>query len=891
MKLISVTALFIFLLTHVIYSQWIPIDIGTSNTLNCVKFITPSTGWIVGEKGSIFKTTNGGISWIHQTSNTQNNLSYICIFDSLTAYISGYSGEFLKTTNGGTTWVKTLYNPSSSIISMFFGDEKCGWAVGYDGLVMRTCDGALTWSVTQLGNTPLLSVYFRNENIGFITASNGIYYKTTNGGVNWIKYSLANSDWLFDIRFESEQIGLMVGGLTGVSQSIYRTTDGGTNWVKQSTLSNKFLCGVHFYGNNRCIAVGTEGEIILSSNNGQSWQRQSSNFTSQLNSVTNSNDSVLFVVGENGTLLTNRPVPFLKLSNPFGGENFFTNTKTKIKWSYGQIDKIRIEFSSNNRRSWTCIVDSLSTFSEQYVWDIPDVTSDSCFVRITSCDTNQVSLASVNARPFMIREPVSTWFPISQGWTQTSNAVKFADCNYGWIVGSGGKIVATNDAGETWITQNSGTNSNLSSIWTFDSNTVFVSGYQGILLKTSDGGKNWNQTYFGSDVDIVSMFFLNREVGWAVGYYGRVLKTVDGGATWSSQTINSNILTTVYFLDAFTGFTAGADGSFYKTTNGGTSWTKKNITNGSVEWFFGISFSTQRNGVAVGGFAGSSQMIYQTTDKGATWVRRTPVSTNFLCGISFVDALNGWAVGYKGEIIKTLDGGGTWSRQGAVSNAQLNAVGILPNGNAVAAGENGAALIYRSFSTQPWLYLIKPNGGDVFKIGTYQKISWYGELVPFVKTEYSTNGGTSWVLIADSVSGNSGSYNWLVPNSPSNECLLKISSSDNLAISDISQSIFTIALGTGIEELNRPVNYAVKQNFPNPFNPVTTILYQIPVSGNVTIKVFNILGDEITTLVDEYQNPGSYQIKWNGTNYPSGVYFYDIRSGGFQAKKKMLLLK
>ena len=85
--------------------------------------------------------------------------------------------------------------------------------------------------------------------------------------------------------------------------------------------------------------------------------------------------------------------------------------------------------------------------------------------------------------------------------------------------------------------------------------------------------------------------------------------------------------------------------------------------------------------------------------------------------------------------------------------------------------------------------------------------------------------------------------------------------------------------------------YDLAQNYPNPFNPSTTIKYQIPNAGNVTLKVFDILGREVTTLVDEFKNEGRYEVNFNAGKLASGVYIYSIKSNDFTASKKLLLLK
>ena len=103
---------------------------------------------------------------------------------------------------------------------------------------------------------------------------------------------------------------------------------------------------------------------------------------------------------------------------------------------------------------------------------------------------------------------------------------------------------------------------------------------------------------------------------------------------------------------------------------------------------------------------------------------------------------------------------------------------------------------------------------------------------------------------------------------------------------------------TGLNKISSevPESFSLSQNYPNPFNPTTKIRFSIPQVGNgrdrsARIIVYDILGREIQTLVNEQLSPGTYEVEFDGTNYPSGVYFYTLKTGNFLANKKMILLK
>jgi aldose sugar dehydrogenase len=96
---------------------------------------------------------------------------------------------------------------------------------------------------------------------------------------------------------------------------------------------------------------------------------------------------------------------------------------------------------------------------------------------------------------------------------------------------------------------------------------------------------------------------------------------------------------------------------------------------------------------------------------------------------------------------------------------------------------------------------------------------------------------------------------------------------------------------TGINGQHSTVSFSLSQNYPNPFNPVTSIKYEIPSASFVTLKIYNVLGIEVATLVNETKQQGSYQAVWDAVKHPSGVYFYEMTAGDFKERRKMVLIK
>ena len=120
---------------------------------------------------------------------------------------------------------------------------------------------------------------------------------------------------------------------------------------------------------------------------------------------------------------------------------------------------------------------------------------------------------------------------------------------------------------------------------------------------------------------------------------------------------------------------------------------------------------------------------------------------------------------------------------------------------------------------------------------------------------------------------------------------LYISVRDGIQIDSLSQPFHT-DFGLGVDDDSSiPKNFYLSQNYPNPFNPSTKIDYKVSVQGLVSIKIYDVLGNEISTLVNEEKSVGKFEIEFNGKDLPSGIYFYQLNAGNFITTKKMILLK
>jgi photosystem II stability/assembly factor-like uncharacterized protein len=382
-----------------------------------------------------------------------------------------------------------------------------------------------------------------------------------------------------------------------------------------------------------------------------------------------------------------------------------------------------------------------------------------------------------------------------------------------------------------WTAQSSGTINDLHGVSFVDASTGTAVGSLGTILSTTTGGSTWIPRSSGTTEDLLDVSFSDANRGTVVGFSGTILRTTNGGASWTPQSSGTmNNLFGVSFSDANTGTAVGQFGTILRTTNGGTNWTPQS---GTAENLRGVSFTDANTGTAV-----AFRDIIRTTDGGANWALQTSGSTSLLYGVSFTDANRGTVVGASGTILSTTDGGATWTPQVSGTTELLDGVSFVDANRGTAVGTNGTILS-------------------------------------------TTDGGATWI---PQTSGTTWGLRAVSFTDPITGTAVGLFGTILLASDG--------ALDVREEEISHPPNdFALEQNYPNPFNPSTTVRFSLPRSGHVALRVFNILGETVATLVNEELNRGTYSTRWNPRGIASGVYFYRLEVGEFVGTRKMLLLR
>jgi len=295
----------------------------------------------------------------------------------------------------------------------------------------------------------------------------------------------------------------------------------------------------------------------------------------------------------------------------------------------------------------------------------------------------------------------------------------------------------------------------------------------------------------------------------------------------------------VFFYNAETGWVVG-DSVILKTTNSGVNWYIQSAD--TMKSLYSVYFINSNTGWITG------SRTLKTTNGGTEWVQKV----NRINGrsIIFVNEYSGWVVGGSYKLNKSTDGGETWH-----SGSLNNEVKSPP-------------------ATYTCISFINENTG------------WFTSSHSFGgRILMTTNNGLNW--------------NTDYPTTRDRRLygVFSISSGVGWAVGENGTILKRDAI-TGIENIGSklPSSYSLYQNYPNPFNPVTKIKFEISSEvksqkSNVKLVIYDILGKETTTLVNEQLQPGIYEVTLDGSNLPSGIYFYQLRSGDFVNTKKLILLK
>jgi len=540
----------------------------------------------------------------------------------------------------------------------------------------------------------------------------------------------------------------------------------------------------------------------------------------------------------------------------------------------------------------------------------------------------------------------ATWVPQTSPVNATLYDVGFASEQLGIAVGSGGIVLRTTDGGTSWTQINAGVTAILRKLKIINPLNVWAVGDGGNIIHSSDGGMNWVTQPSGVSRTLYDVDFMDLDIGWAVGDGPSILKTTNGGQLWGQLAPPAGSGTSwgsVSFQNALRGYVVSRSGVVLRTTDGGQSWwTLTNHLN--LGWGPSLyAIKAKPDGEII--CCGSRGTLTASQNDGATWTSLTAnlppqyvrQSRNVIATIPGRESPEKECI-----IIAHYD---SYSPSASAPGANDNASGT----SAVIE----AARVCREFAFHSTVTFIAVSAEELGMYGSSDYALRAREqgkqIVGAINGDmigYPVTGDTARLVIGSYVTRNRLIDSALAYNVRYNIGLTLVPVIDQTGASDYgpfalagydaldvaeataeeiwggadpyyhktTDTMDKLSLGlirrgaqlmlAAVAELAVPEErvssaplpspipeqLVLHQNFPNPFNPSTTIRYGLPVRSHLTLTVFNTLGQQVAVLQNGEQGAGYHEVRFDGSGLSSGVYFYRIQAGDFVQTRTLLLL-
>lgn len=454
-----------------------------------------------------------------------------------------------------------------------------------------------------------------------------------------------------------------------------------------------------------------------------------------------------------------------------------------------------------------------------------------------------------------------------------------------------GGILKTTNGGNNWEIQVSG----LEFLVSLDyvNNKLFAFGNSNIFLLSTDFGNSWILKNHNMS-SIASSFFINENTGWISGWPSQIQKTTNAGTNWFIQYSEAiaHPVVDVYFVNQSIGIALiYGTGNIIRTSNSGLNWNVV-FTGGTYENSIRKIFYIDNKFYVVGGTlsTGYSKILY-STNQGLNW--RDDSSSIGYCGntIFFIDSNSGIVAGNNGWVYRTTNGGNNWIRQ-IISNSfsSVNFFFINPNTGWV-VGDNS---IYKTTNggwdipTQPTLIHPPNNITILYDTLTFNWSNSINAVTYNLQISIDTNFITT-IVDTNFIYNTFLFRRILIPN----VYYWRVRANGIIGNSLWSLKRKFTYLSTGITQINSsiPKSFKLYNNYPNPFNPVTQIIFDIPKLANAQLLIYDVTGKLVETLVNQKINAGNYKVNFDGSKYSSGIYFYQLVTNDFNETERMILIK
>jgi len=530
-----------------------------------------------------------------------------------------------------------------------------------------------------------------------------------------------------------------------------------------------------------------------------------------------------------------------------------------------------------------------NTNAQRRLYDIHFPSPDSGFA-IVNNRVFRTTDAGANWELYTIRQnQFDFWLSLKSVYFPQQDIGYVGGTRYTSLGGTTSKIYKTTNRGESWREQLSDGPGELNSVYFLNSDTGWAVGWgdwsvdNAIVFHTSDGETWATQAIIPSTGSLTSIRFIDSNTGWAAGKksssIGFIVKTTDGGNNWDIQAIDTiPPLNDIFPLNQDTCLAAGTSSTILLTFDGGLSWQRQTL--GLLYTFNALFFIDENTGWAVG-----SRFIAKTTNGGLAWQQQLIDTTQSFTSVFFVDEMIGWTTSSQGKISKTTDGGNNWMVVYQIGPPDISVTQLSVNFGEVLidTGKTDTVAIYNEGQSDlivsQTTKITGSNADNFHKLGIYVRPNFYPSSFP--KPVYISPGEIGKLAMK------------FTPLSIGEKnAQLEINSNDP------DENPYIVLLeGTGIDSTEIDTSYAFElfQNSPNPSIGLARIRYSVPKNSNVTLKIYDITGRLVKTLMNDVQS-GEQIVVWDGKNQygqpvSSGIYIYSLTVEDKTINKKMIFLR
>lgn len=827
------------------------------------------------------------------------------------AYYSSIQPALKYSTNEGISWDSLFLNlsdPRPAYISCFALDKEDNYLTGANG-IWRSSNGS-AWTLLGSGSgLDVIDVYeisVSGDTI-LVATPNGVW-RSTDNGVTWNQSGL--SDFLV-ISIAHQFDAVWYAGTK--SNGLFMSADAGDSWTSIDFVGIPPPTG-ETYCNVR-VAVHPSGTIFAitrpdlyseisrgifrSTDNGLTWRNANSGLLDSLmNGIT---------VAPNG--------------NVYASENF---------------DGILV--SSNEGVSWD-VIGTPAAISAVFVIDIPSppLSKNQLFLSEVHADTTSVALAVSNYHPYLSTNGGNKWKRFTFGESNDATYAATVNSNGTMFIALRNEgIFRSSDGGSVWEQTSFngllGINRNTMIVGT--TGTVFVGTQSNGVWRSTDTGDTWEPPNSGDDQAIICVASSNASRSFGFLFAGTlfdVYKSTDDGMNWTPCGLDAyGYIKSITIDDSANVFAVIASGALMKSTDDGATWEPVGSLMRAIAKSDSRSLSSVPTEVTTLAakdealFAGTNNAgLYKTTDGGTNWENASVgLKSQTIASISIPNS----------RYVYVATGAGVYRSLAPLGSAELTFV--LVNGwnllsvpiiksdyytaNLFPQATSDAFTFYGSYETTDTLipgngYWLKTPAGNVYQAGGY-----ITELSVPVQTGWNMVGSLTNPINVSSIGSipggmttspfysynpGAGSYETATTVMPMVGYWVKTSDAGTLVFGGATTLSKIVVVPTNelpppppgewdVSSDVIPKKFALYTNYPNPFNPTTTIRFDIPKPTRVTLRVFNVLGQEVARLINgaEY-DAGEYQIPFDGSRLGSGMYFYRLEAEKFTNVKTMLLLK